>query len=153
MFVVFGCEVELEETIAFESEHVEDEAHAGKQAKTNTSKTRQSFPPLYERDSCSGLCVCTTCQPCPLISIQSYVPSHHPSQSEVGLPTHIASAPPQLSPWILGSDFAHSSTAHRSSAPRGRQPLYTAGHRISPEMCGNAVDAEAVLTQLTRGSS
>jgi len=55
MFVVFGCEVELEEeTIAFESEHVEDEAHAGKQAKINTSKTRQSFPPLYERDSCSG---------------------------------------------------------------------------------------------------
>lgn len=150
MFVVFGCEVELEEeTIAFESGHVEDEAHAGKQAKINTSKTRQSFPPLYERDSCSGLCVCTICQPCP----QPYVSSHHPSQSEEGLPTHIASAPPQLSPWMLGSDFAHSSTAHRPSAPPGRQPLFAAGHRISPEMCGNAVDVEAVLTQLTRGSS
>jgi hypothetical protein len=45
-FVIFEFEVELEETTAFESEDVEDEAHAGKQAKINTSKTRQSFPPL-----------------------------------------------------------------------------------------------------------
>jgi hypothetical protein len=46
-FVIFEFEVELEEeTTAFESEQVEDEAHAGKQAKINTSKTRQSFPPL-----------------------------------------------------------------------------------------------------------
>ena len=65
MFVVLRMEVKPEETAAFESEQVEDEAHAGKQAKINTSKTRQSFPPLYERDSCSGLCVCATCQPHP----------------------------------------------------------------------------------------
>jgi len=61
-FVVLRMEVKLEETAAFKSEQVEDEAHAGKQAKINTSKT--SFPPLYERDSCSGLYVYATCQPC-----------------------------------------------------------------------------------------
>jgi hypothetical protein len=42
---------------ALETEQVEDEAYAGQQAKINTSKTMQSFPPLYERASCSGLCV------------------------------------------------------------------------------------------------
>ena len=104
VFVVLRVEVKLEETAAFESEQVEDEAHAGKQAKINTSKTRQSFPPLYERDSCSGLCVCATCQPfCPSLLNPVHprctpflcaVPSSVLARSNAA-PTHIAPAPPQ----------------------------------------------------------
>lgn len=36
---------------------IEGSYRAGRQARMRTSKTRQSLPPLYERDSSSGLAV------------------------------------------------------------------------------------------------
>lgn len=46
MSVVLG----IEEMAMLDYELVEDE-----KPKINTNKTRLSFPPLYERDNCSGL--------------------------------------------------------------------------------------------------
>lgn len=58
VFGFLGADIVSEEAAGFGSE---EKAHTGKQAKISTNMTTQSFPPLYDIESCSGLPFCTLC--------------------------------------------------------------------------------------------
>lgn len=78
------------------------EAYAGRQAMIKTSRTRQSFPPLYESERWLNLCVDFRVSQCVLLC--RYVFSCRPALTSAHCrvsPTHTGAAPPLPHPLTL----------------------------------------------------